>query len=69
MARSIVHVELKGDKELIAKFHALIRELPKQAAQFLIEEAETIVTEAKKLTPVDTGALRSTGHVQKPIIR
>lgn len=29
-------------------------------------EAERIVTEAKKLTPVRTGALRASGHVQPP---
>jgi len=27
------------------------------------------MTEAKRLTPVDTGALRASGHVQKPVIR
>ncbi len=31
-------------------------------------EAELIMTKAKKLTPVDQGPLRSSGHVKKPVI-
>jgi hypothetical protein len=29
-------------------------------------EAELIMTKAKRITPVDTGTLRSSGHVQSP---
>ena len=32
----------------------------------LVEAAETTMTKAKRRTPVDTGALRSSGHVQPP---
>ena len=31
-------------------------------------EAELIMTKAKKLTPVDLGTLRASGHVKKPVI-
>jgi hypothetical protein len=31
-------------------------------------EAELIMTKAKKLTPVDSGTLRASGHVKKPVI-
>ncbi len=34
----------------------------------LFTEAELIMTKAKKLTPVDLGTLRSSGHVKRPVI-
>lgn len=35
-------------------------------ASAMTTEAERIMAQAKRLTPVDTGALRASGHVQKP---
>jgi hypothetical protein len=33
----------------------------------LYEEAEIVMAASKRLVPVDTGTLRSTGHVRRPI--
>ena len=41
----------------------------KDLARGLSVEAERIMTAAKKLTPVDQGTLRSSGHVQTPVVR
>lgn len=34
----------------------------------LYQEAELVMTEAKKQVPVDTGTLKNSGHVQRPVI-
>lgn len=39
---------------------------PKAAARAMYREAEKIMAKAKPLTPVDTGNLRASGHVQPP---
>tara|TARA_Y100000310_G_scaffold85390_1_gene82254 strand:+ start:5185 stop:5607 length:423 start_codon:yes stop_codon:yes gene_type:complete len=39
---------------------------PRIIGQVLRVEVEKIMTEAKRQTPVDTGALRASGHVQGP---
>ena len=52
------------------KFTATLRRLAAQAPAFagtaLRREGERIMTDAKRRTPVDTGALRASGHVQGP---
>jgi hypothetical protein len=39
----------------------LVRAMPEMGKQVLREEAELTITDAKRQTPVDTGALRSSG--------
>ena len=41
---------------------------PQAMAGPLKLEAELIMTKAKRLTPVDLGTLRSSGHVKKPVV-
>lgn len=41
-------------------------EIKKRGEAALRAEAENIMTESKRQVPVDTGALRSTGHVEQP---
>ncbi len=38
-------------------------------APALYQRANLIMTEAKRLTPVDTGALRASGHVDEPSVK
>ena len=38
----------------------------KEQEQALVEEAEIVMGKSKAIVPVDTGALRSTGHVERP---
>lgn len=53
---------------LIAMFDNAASILQTAVAPALYTKANKIMTEAKKLTPVDTGALRSSGHVEPPVI-
>lgn len=42
---------------------------PDKVAAALYREAELIMAESKKRTPVDTGNLRATGHVKPPTVK
>jgi len=46
----------------------LHKEIQGAHAAELYQSAEIVMTAAKELTPVDTGALRASGHVQEPKI-
>lgn len=66
MARGI-EIKIKGVEALQKKLAKLSEQLPKQTVIAIREEAELIMTEAKRRTPVLTGALRASGHVvEKP---
>ena len=41
----------------------------KDLARALFQEGEQIMGKSKRLVPVDTDALRTSGHVQLPVIR
>lgn len=64
----VLSVEVKGDKEVIAKLAAYSLNATRAMANALYEEAQGLITEAKEETPKDTGALRSSGHVELPQI-
>lgn len=49
-----------------ARLERLAKRFPDEAARALYQEAEVEMTEAKRRTPVDTGALRGSGHVERP---
>lgn len=53
-------------KEAEARLRELVEKFPKTALRAVREEAEIEMTEAKKRTPVDTGALRASGYVDGP---
>jgi hypothetical protein len=57
-----------GADQVLRNIDQIIRTQPTKIAAALHEEAEELMTEAKRRTPVDTGALRSSGHVQTPDI-
>jgi hypothetical protein len=63
-----VNVKETGTQEAINKLSSFIRLYPREVAGGLKEEGELTMTESKKECPVDTGALRSSGHVEAPII-
>lgn len=54
--------------DLISALSKLGKIPEKVAAPLLLTEAELLMTKAKMLTPVDTGALRASGHVQAPVV-
>jgi hypothetical protein len=55
-----------GADQVLRNLDQIIRTQPTKIAAALHEEAEELMTEAKRRTPVDTSALRSSGHVQIP---
>ena len=55
-----------GLDALVAKLRAIATATPTRAAAALYAEAGIEMTEAKRRTPVETGALRSTGVVADP---
>lgn len=55
-------------KKLLAKLERYRKDFVKVLAGAMVKEAEDIITKSKKIVPVDTGNLRSTGHVRLPII-
>ncbi len=55
-----------GADVVIANLRAIAASMPQQIGRALREEAEIEMTEAKRRTPVDTGALRASGHVEEP---
>lgn len=59
---------LSGADSLIAKIQTLAVEAPVKVGAGLYLEAQAILAEATKITPIDTGALRASGHVEHPTI-
>lgn len=61
-----VTVQVDGMKDVLADLARLNGDGPKAISAALFKEAEVIANEARRLVPVDTGALRSTIHVEGP---
>ncbi len=58
---------IAGVKALVANLTGIAAATPKNIAAALYREAQIEMTESKKRVPVDTGALRASGVVQKPV--
>jgi len=63
-----ISVQIKGLDELARALQRLAQRAPAQAGRLLVRQAEGIMGTAKALCPVDTGALRASGHVQAPVV-
>lgn len=63
-----LQIELKGQAELSRAFRLLGEKGPKAMGAALWKEGNAIMTKAKFLTPVDTGALKNSGIVNLPTI-
>ena len=59
---------LADTKNLRRKIAQLQREMPKEVERAVRMEAEVEATESKRRTPVDTGALRASIHVEGPVM-
>lgn len=59
-------VKIKGLAEVKRRLKEIGAKAEKALGMLLRNEGETIMTTAKTLTPVDTGALRASGHVTGP---
>lgn len=62
-------VEVSGVEALLANLGMFGQAAERAAKAALYQEAETVMTASKELVPVDTGALRGSGHVQQPVER
>lgn len=61
-------MSVAGLARIRAALAALAAAAPEAAAKALYAEAEDIMADAKGRTPVDTGALQASGHVQPPAV-
>ena len=61
-----VKITIKGLNRLIKKLNSLGSDANREISPALFQEAEEIMGRSKSLVPVDTGVLRSSGHVQRP---
>lgn len=57
---------ITGLGQMDATIRTIALELPKRAAAALYLEANIIMTESKRIVPVDTGALKASGFVADP---
>jgi hypothetical protein len=60
--------ELKGQVEMARALRALGEKGPKAMGAALWKEGNNIMNAAKEITPVDTGALKTSGLVNLPVI-
>lgn len=68
MSAADVKVTIKGLNKVSAKLRSINAQLANETERALAAEAEIEMTEAKRRTPVLTGVLRASGHVQ-PVLR
>jgi hypothetical protein len=61
-----ISVELKGADDVLEKIGQALIAARQQAAGGLYRVAEEMIAESKQRVPVDTGALKNSGHVQGP---
>jgi hypothetical protein len=59
---------LLGAAELKQRLVRMASLIPGEVSKALYAEAQIEMTEAKRRTPVDTGALRASGEVSKPVV-
>lgn len=63
-----MNIQVRGGVAFQQKLQAAAQESPIALVAALFQEAETVMTLSKRdYVPVDTGALRTSGHVEPPI--
>jgi hypothetical protein len=60
-------IDVGGVQAVRAKLDRIAQRIPDRVGNALYAEAEIEMGEAKRRTPVDTGALRASGHVGFPV--
>ena len=65
MARAFT-IKVTGAKKVLRRLGVLDRHTPKELGRAMVRVSEEVIGDAKEMTPVDTGALRGSGHVQMP---
>lgn len=60
---------VKGADQVVRKLRTLAARFPNEVGRAMFQEAQIEMTEAKRRTPVDTGALRASGTVHAPTLK
>ena len=60
-------VTVTGGDAIRRKLATLAKRFPEAQARALYQEAQVEMTESKRRCPVDTGTLRASGHVNRPV--
>lgn len=66
--RQFIGLQMTGTDKLYDALDKLGMRAPKSLAGALYREANYLMTDAKRETPVDQGPLRASGHVAEPVI-
>ncbi len=64
-----ITARLRGSRALRRELKRRGKEAPKALGRALFQEGEQIMSASKRIVPVNTGALRASGHVQLPVIQ
>ena len=67
MPGKVIRLKMQGPKELMKALREVGPRAEVALKSALVTEAEKVMARAKRFTPVDTGALRASGHVQPPV--
>jgi len=62
----MVEITITRPIEIVERLNQLLVEYPEQVKNAVWEELQTVLVESKKECPVDSGALRGSGHVPEP---
>jgi hypothetical protein len=62
----MVEISIKRPYEIVEHLNRLLVEYPNEVKNAVWGELENVLSESKKLCPVDTGTLRGSGHVNEP---
>lgn len=68
MTEKSISVSIEGLGDVLNKLGLFGEDAIKATAAGLYQEAEIVTGNAKEIVPVDTGALKGSGHVKKPTI-
>lgn len=60
-------VVITGQAKVMRNFNVLATATPHDLAKAMVKMGENIIGDAKEITPVETGALRNSGHVRLPV--
>lgn len=60
--------ECNGPEDVERVLRELAAAVPEEVARGLYREAEGVMNDSKRMTPVDTGYLRASGYVNDPVV-
>ena len=64
----MIEIEVESDEELMQRIQTATEQYPDEVAKAVWQELQMIISSAQTKTPVDTGMLRASGHVEDPLV-